>query len=107
MNIGVVFGFTVFMVGAVALVIFGVLLWKKQKVALIKQFCYEHVENTEGFTSALGKSFIGLGVLIAVAGVLICLCHLYAEGVSVAFGAMITFCIAFCRIDSQYNRVVE
>lgn len=107
MNIGVVLGLTIFMVSAVALITFGVLLWKKQKIALVRDCHHEHVENMKGFTSDLGKAFVALGVLVGVAGVLICLCNRYAEGISVVFAAMITFCIAFFRIDSRYNSVID
>lgn len=52
-----------FVVGILVMII-GLIIWKKEKIGLIHSYHYKNVKDIKGYTAAMGKATLTIGVLI-------------------------------------------
>ncbi|MDO4542021.1 MAG: hypothetical protein Q4C00_04225 [Bacillota bacterium] len=58
-----------FMIG-VALVVFGWLIWRKERIQLIRDRHYRNVEDKAAYCGAMGKTIVAMGGLILISGIM-------------------------------------
>lgn len=90
---------------ALICVIVGFLIWKKEKVNLIHGYHLKGIEDLKGYTSAIGKNFLLLGLFLFLNGTLslFSILSLDISRVVLYIGIILVF-INFFRIQKKYSK---
>lgn len=82
----------------------GVLLWKKERIEMLKPRLHRNVTDVQGYTAAFGKTLLFMGTLLVVSGIMALLSFIPPWLSSLIFYAGIIASIAMLLVvQHKYN----
>ena len=104
MKTGLIIGVVIEMAAGILCIIFGLLIWKKQKVSLLHDYQYKNVREADvpAYSRMIGIGLIIIGIGICLTGIINLsfqtLLSLIALGVGFVFGIAV-----LCKAQKRYN----
>lgn len=100
-------GFLIMMIVSFIVMILGFLIWKRGKINLIMHYHQENVKDCEGYGRGMGKTFIALGIVILLTGIIWLFDNL-SEWISIGFPmtGFVVCIVQMIRIQRKYNEGV-